>query len=197
MKLPRLEHPDRYAGLYVVDLGGAAGVGYTAEEVAMLAESERYAGMKVYRIHRASPDGTLELTGVPRERLLLETGMFFYFRGLGAARGGFDALRELGQSQPLPCRAQLFLAAGPEGARLPFVVGLAYPAEQDEDVARWLLDHDVSAGEYADGGVGRLEAVRRNTHVLESAQLLAAPSRQARSRDEVLAAVGRPVQRVA
>ena len=38
MKLPKLEHPDRYVSLYVIDFGSICAVGYTAEEVVMLAD---------------------------------------------------------------------------------------------------------------------------------------------------------------
>jgi hypothetical protein len=74
---------------------------------------------------------------------------------------------------------------------------LAYPAEYEEDVARWMLDHGVEAGEYADGGIGRLEQMRALLHVMATAQLHAHPSRRARTREQVLAAAGEPVQRTA
>ena len=62
MKMPELTSADKYAGLYVFDFGEQAAVGYTAEEIAVLLESEKYRTGKVYRIHRALPDGTMELT---------------------------------------------------------------------------------------------------------------------------------------
>ncbi|MBM4025140.1 MAG: hypothetical protein FJ280_06975, partial [Planctomycetes bacterium] len=65
MKLPRLEKPDRYQGLYVFDFGDHTGVGFTAEEAAELLESERYKEGKVYKIQRAFPDGRMELRAVP------------------------------------------------------------------------------------------------------------------------------------
>jgi hypothetical protein len=36
MKLPKLQKPDVYTGLYMVDFGDHSGVGFTAEEVAEL-----------------------------------------------------------------------------------------------------------------------------------------------------------------
>ena len=65
MKLPKLEKPDRYQGLYVFDFGDHAGVGFTAEEVAELLDSERYKEGKAYKIQRAFPDGRMELRAVP------------------------------------------------------------------------------------------------------------------------------------
>jgi hypothetical protein len=41
MELPKLQKPDRYVGLYVFDFGGQVSVGFTAEEVAELLESEK------------------------------------------------------------------------------------------------------------------------------------------------------------
>ena len=73
MKLPELQNPEKYAGLYVFDFGGdQVAVGYTADEVAVLLESEKYQEGKVYRIHRALPDGTFELAGVSRRRFEAE-----------------------------------------------------------------------------------------------------------------------------
>ena len=204
MKLPTLEHPDRYTGLYVVDFGPSTSlragdtcaVGYTAEEVAMLLESEKYAHVKVYRICRARPDGTMELKGVPSERFQLETGLFFYSRDMETAQREYDEIRRLADGK-LPCRAQLLLGALPEDSRLGFVVGLAYPAEHDEDVSRWMLDNEVAAGEYADGGTSRLETIRRDARIIDSTQIQAVKSRQARTRQEVFAGVGEAIQRIA
>ncbi len=217
MRLPRLEQPERYAGLFVVDFGETCSVGYTAEEVAWLIESEAHAAATVYRIHHAEPDGTLALRGVPRDRFSLESGLCFHSRDAETARADFDALKALADAEGLPCRAELTLARhgrpgqdvethgrdaratgdAPDAVRLPFVVALAYPAECEEEIARWMIDHEIDAGEYADGGIGRLQQMRELMTVIDSAQLAARPSRQARTRDEVLAAVGDPIQRTA
>lgn len=197
MQLPNVDNADHYAGLFVVDFGETVSLGYTAREVEMLLESERYADAKVYRIHNAKPDGTMELIGVRNERFRQETGMFFYRNDLDAARADFEQIQRLADQTPLPCRAQLLLGALGEGSRFGYVVGLAFPAEADPDVARWLGDHNVQAGEYADGGVGRLATIRETARVVDSAQLHAAPARRDRSREEVFASVGRAVQRTA
>jgi len=89
MKLPKLDKPDRYKGLYIFDFGDHAAVGFTAEEVAELLESERYGEGKVYKIHRAYPDGRLELKGVPPETFQLESGMIFYATLAETAQGDF------------------------------------------------------------------------------------------------------------
>ncbi len=53
MHLPELDTSEKYVGLYVFDFGDRAGVGFTAEEVAELLESERFRDGKVYKIHKA------------------------------------------------------------------------------------------------------------------------------------------------
>ena len=47
------------------------------------------------------------------------------------------------------------------------------------------------------GGIGRLDVIRGHLNVIESTQLHARPGRQARPREEVLASVGRAIQRTA
>ena len=95
MKLPELQKPEKYVGLYIFDFGDHVGVGFTAEEVAELLESEQYKDGKVYRIHRAYPDGRLELKGVPAQIFELEAGMFFYSIDLETARRDFKELVSL------------------------------------------------------------------------------------------------------
>ena len=77
------------------------------------------------------------------------------------------------------------------------MVGLAYPAECDGEVSAWLLGNGAAFGEYADGGVGRLETIRRSARVVDSAQLHAAGARRARQREDVLASTHLAVQRTA
>ena len=73
MKLPAIDNPDKYVGLYVIDFGTTCSVGYTAGEVAILLESEKLCKAKVYKIYQARPDGTMELHGVTREKFFLES----------------------------------------------------------------------------------------------------------------------------
>jgi hypothetical protein len=197
MILPHLNNTERYAGLYVVDFGDSCAVGYTVEEVRMIIESEAHADAKVYRIVRARPDGTMELRGVPRQRFTAEAGLFFYHRVRADASADYQRLRDQAGRTPLPCKAQLMLGAMPAGSRLPYVVGLAYAAECEDDVAGWMLDNAADAGEVADGGASLLATMRGQLQVLESCQLLANPARASRSREEVLASTSQPVQRVA
>ncbi|MCJ7777838.1 MAG: hypothetical protein MUP16_05945, partial [Sedimentisphaerales bacterium] len=104
MKLPKLQKPDGYVGLYIFDFGDHVGVGFTSEEVAELLESEKYKDGKVYKIHRAYPDGRLELKGVRAESFQLEAGMFFYASDLETAKSDFKRLVDLAVKTAPPCR---------------------------------------------------------------------------------------------
>ena len=90
MILPRVDDPQKLAGLYVYDFGEWTTVGYTAEEIAILLEHEIYRDGKVYKIHRASPDGQFELRGVSPQRFNAESGMFFHRAELDPARQDFE-----------------------------------------------------------------------------------------------------------
>lgn len=193
MKLPKLDKPNRYTGLYIFDFGDHVGVGFTAEEVAELLESERYKEGKVYKIYRAYPDGRLELRAVPAESFQLEAGMLFYSTDAQTARNSFTCLTDLAIRLAPPCRAKVHLA---EYAADKFAVVLIYPAEYDSEVSRWLLEGDYHTAGPAEGGVGAVERYYRDAPVvLDRHQLFAANENISRSGAELLACVGRAVQR--
>jgi hypothetical protein len=193
MKLPKLEKPQRYTGLYVFDFGDHAGVGFTAEEVAELLDSERYREGKVYKIHRAYPDGRLELKGMPAESFQLEAGMLFYSTDPQTAQGDFERLGDLAIRLAPPCRAKVQLA---QYTADKFAVALIYPAEYDTEVSRWLLEADYRTMGQVEGGIGAVERYYRDAPaILDRHQLFGATETISRSGDELLACVGLPVQR--
>jgi len=193
MKLPKLERPDRYVGLYVFDFGDHAGVGFTAQEVAELLESERYKDGKVYKIHQAYPDGRLELKGVPGQTFQLEAGMFFYSQGKGQARDDYKRLVHLAVTSRPPCKAKVHLARYADDS---FVTAVVYPAEYDEEVSLWLLQGGYRTAGAAEGGV---EAVQRYYDrvptVLERHQLYGESQIESRTGEELLAGLRLAVQR--
>jgi hypothetical protein len=193
MKLPKLEKPDRYEGLYVFDFGDHAGVGFTAEEVAELLDSEFYRESKVYRIHRAYPDGRLELKGVPVERFQLEAGMVFYATDEATAKEDFRRLAHLAVRATPPCRAKVYLARYAEDR---YAVALIYPAEHDEQISSWLLDGDYRTSGPAEGGVGAIERYYRDApEILDRHQLVGTSENASRTGEELLRATARAVQR--
>jgi hypothetical protein len=193
MKLPELEKPEKYVGLFIFDFGDHAGVGFTAEEVAELLESEKYKDGKVYKIHKAYPDGKLELKGVRAETFQLETGMFFYSSQLETARRNFRTLVNLAVNSALPCRAKVHLAKYGSDK---FVVAIIYPAEYDDEVSSWLLDGRYKTTGAAEAGI---EAVQRyydhKPQVLERYQLFGKSEITSRTGQELLAGIKLAVQR--
>ena len=193
MKLPKLGKPERYVGLYIFDFGDHVGVGFTAEEVAELLESEKYKHGKVYKIHRAYPDGKLELKGVPSQVFQLEAGMLFYSSELETTERDFKQLVNLAVKNAPPCRAKVHLAKYSDNK---FVVALIYPAEYDDEVSSWLLDGEYKTGEAAVGGI---EAVQRyynyKPEILDRHQLFGKSEQISRSGQELLTSLKLAVQR--
>lgn len=193
MKLPKLQNTGKYVGLYVFDFGDHAGVGFTAEEVAELLESEKYKDGKVYKIHRAYPDGTLELKGVLAEAFQLEAGMFFYSSDMETGRRDFKALVNLAVRMAPPCRAKVHLAGYSDGG---IVVALIYPAEYDAEVSLWLLDGRYKTSGAAEGGVGAVQRYyNRQAEILDRHQLFGKSELMSRTGVELLASVRLAVQR--
>ena len=193
MILPKLEKPEKYVGLYIFDLGDHVGTGFTAQEVAELLESEKYKHCKVYKIHRAWPDGKLELKGVRAEIFQLEAGMFFYSTDLETATRDFKALVDLAVKTAPPCRAKVHFAKYSDGK---YVVALIYPAEYDDEVSSWLLESRYKTTGAAEGGI---EAVQKyydqSPKILERHQLFGKSDIISRTGQELLAAVKIAVQR--
>jgi len=193
MKLPKLQKPERYVGLYIFDFGDHAGVGFTAEEVAELLDSEKFKDGKVYKIHRAYPDGKLELKGVPAQRLQLEAGVFFYSAELETGRDDFRRLVRLAVETAPPCRAKVHLARYDDDK---FAVALIYPAEYDDEVSRWLVDRDYQTAGAVEGGVGAVQRYYDDRpEILDRHQLFGKSAIESRTGEELLAAVGLAVQR--
>jgi hypothetical protein len=137
MKLPDIKEADRYVGLYVVDFGDHSAVGFTAEEVAELLDSEANRDVRIYKIYNATPDGRMELKGVTREAFGLEAGMFFYSRDEQAGQADYARLCDLAQKTLPPARTKVHFASDNKGG---FVTAIIYPAEYDQEFSRWLLD---------------------------------------------------------
>ena len=193
MKLPELKKPQKYVGLYIFDFGEHAGVGFTAQEVAELLESEKYKDGKVYKIHKAYPDGKLELKGVRADIFQLEAGMFFYSSELETAQRDFKELVKLGVETSPPCRAKVHLAKYSDNK---FAVALIYPAEYDDEISSWLLDSKYKTSGSAEAGS---EAVQRyydyKPQILDRHQLFGKSELMSRTGKELLASIKLAVQR--
>jgi hypothetical protein len=193
MKLPYTEKSEKYVGLYVIDFGDHSAVGYTAQEVATLLESERFSDVKVYKIHRAYPDGRMELHGVARERFQMESGMFFHGRDDADARRNFQRIHEWNIQQPPPCRTVVHLA-GTSGKAA--ITALIYPAEYEQEMGEWLGESGITGNGPVDAGISQVNRYyQAGFEILDREQLWPAESQRDRDREELLKAVGESFQR--
>jgi len=180
--------------LYVFDFGDQVAVGYTADEIAVLCESEKYADGKVYRIHRALPDGTIEMEGVPRETFEFEDGIMFYRRQAEETRADFDELCKLADKDLPPCRMKAQLARL-KGAKYPHLAAVIFPAEFTHDVADWLNRIGFEGGDFVEGGPSQVTGYyEAKPVVIERRQWMPARS-DSRTPEEVLATTHLAVQR--
>lgn len=186
MKLPQIKNLDKYVDLYVVDFGDHSGIGFTADEVAELLESEKFKNIKVYKIYNAYPDGKMELKGVPNEIFQLEAGMFFYQFDQTAAESDFKKLISSAIIAAPPARAKVHLVKYSDGK---FVTALIFPAEYNDEISRWLLDIDYKTAGSAEGGI---EAVKRyyadEPEILQRHQLFGQQKFESLTGAELLAA---------
>ena len=193
MNIPQIENSENYIGLYVVDFGEYSSTGFTAQEVAELLESEKFAHCKVYKIHNAYPDGRLELKGVTAETFQLEMGMFFYENNDRTAKNDFKNLVNLAVQNAPPCRAKLHLAKYSDDK---FVTTVIYPAEYNDEISEWLTGADFKTKGPAEGGI---EAVQRyyndNPKIIDRHQLFAKTELQNRTGEELLANLKVALQR--
>ena len=196
MRLPHVANPTRFRGLYVYDFGDWTAVGYTAEEIAILLEDQRWRGGKVYKIHRANPDGQMELRGVSARRFNVESGIFFYRSELEPAERDFQELRVAAEHSPPPCRAFLQLADRELDTPQRYVTALIFPAEYEDEIGHWLTAIAFSGGDVAEGGTSHVtNYYAQEKTLLERQQLWSQPAIPSRSPQEVLASVRQAVQR--
>ena len=195
MKLPKLTNSQRYQGLYIFDFQGQVGIGYTAREIEILLESEKYRDGKVYKIHRAYPDGRLEIKAISASRFQAESGIFFHCPDLAHAKKDYQKLLDSAQAEQFPCRAKVHLSTIPSAQTSQYVIALIYPAEYDDDVADWLLHIGYQPGQSATGGISQVSAYYREHTKLQSNQLWGVLDETAREPADIFAEIGKAVVR--
>jgi len=194
LKLPKLDDPKCYEGLYIFDFGQAVSVGYTAAEIDILLQEDRYRSGKVYRIYRAHDDGRLEIVGVDKDVACRQSGMVFRFDTIRSARQAFDRLRQVARQANPPCDCQVQLARYGD-LHLPYCVAMIYPAQFEDQVGRWMLEIDFRAGQQVQGGAAVIAIYRLTAKVQDSFELTGPVDRISRSKQQVLESVNLPVQR--
>ena len=193
MKLDKIQNSQRYVGLYIVDFDDHNAIGYTADEVAMLLESERYSNIKIYKIYNAQPDGTIELKAMPTELFQIEKGMFFHSSTEDQANKDFKNLQNIAISHTPPTRAIAKLAKVSDQS---YITALIYPAEADDEISAWLLKANYKTQGPIEAGT---EAVTKfynmDTQTLDSQQIFSASSHISRTPDEVYSTIKIAMQR--
>ena len=193
MKLPKIENAEKYTGLYIIDFGDSSSVGFVADEVAELLESEKFKDATVYKIHKAFPDGTMELKGVPAEIFQLEAGMFFYESDLATAQSDYKRLINAAITSSIPSRAKVNLSKYSDDK---FVTAIIYPAEFDDEFSAWLLKIDYKTSSEVCGGT---ESVKRyydqSPEILERHQFFADDSMSAKTGMDLLISTKRAMVR--
>lgn len=193
MQLPTITNAPRYVSLYVIDFGDHSGVGFTAEEVAELLDSEKFKDVKVYKIHNAYPDGRMELRGVRSQLFQIEIGMFFYAHDVETAQREYKELLKLAVEQAPPSRAKLHLAKYSDDK---FVTALIFPAEYNDEYSAWLLDHNYKTSEEAVGGISPVQQYYQDKpEILKRHQILGRQQYENRTGEELLSSTKVAVQR--
>ncbi len=161
---------DSLLGRFIVELPGERRVGLSFDEAALLRETPRGREAIVYRIHRISEDGRMELIGVS-DAALRRSACFAYHRNeVREARLDFDGILEHARITPPPCRIELRLLreAPPQSASL---VALKFPEVCADAVKVWLAAIGRSLGDpsaarpiaLSDFDAERLQAVMKAT----------------------------------
>lgn len=193
MNIPTIENANNYIGLYVVDFGETTSVGFTANEVAELLESEKYADVKIYKIHGAYPDGKMELKGVSSGIFQLEMGMFFYAPTEVTAENEYNNLLALAETTLPPCRAKVELAQINEDL---YTTAIIYPAEYNDEVSSWLIDIDYKTSGAAAGGIEAVTSYNQHiTKKIQSEQLHSADAYKSRTGEELFNSTKQAIQR--
>jgi hypothetical protein len=188
VRIPRLDRPQDFAGLFLYDFGNRVSVGYTAEEIRVLKATPEHADGTAYRIHRVDSAGRFELQGVGNELLDRQTGMTFAYHDEADAQADYDRLRAAAEAAPLRHSAQLCLARLHEGDMRAAVV-LSYPLHASDSLSAWLSQATF------DGGVTAISRATSPLAVVDRCELPREPRFAPRSPDEVLAATQQSVQR--
>lgn len=195
MRLPVVEHPERYVGLYVFDFGTHVSIGYTAGEIELLRQAAAHREGTAYEIYRIDDSGRYELRGACDERLAAQEALCFLHADLTAARSDYDRLTAHAAQRPVPCAAEVILARiaafDPPG-----VAAVTYPAAAAACMSAWLRDVSISPGTQVVGGADAWYTLNGARAEWTASETLAGVlDYRDRCSEEVLASTDRSVQR--
>lgn len=177
LSIEKTERPNHGRGRFIYELGGVKRYDCTAEDIAIWLEDPQQREGTIYRVHRAYPDGRMELKGIPADRWQLESGLFFYRDNPDSARADFSILTHAGEKSP-PCRCFVHLAERASADAVSrYVTALIFPSEFEDDIADWLLKRNFAGGDFVEGGISHVTNYYADAKtILDRAQLWRAGS---------------------
>lgn len=195
MRLPPIADPRQYVGLYVYDFKTHVAIGYTAREVRILRESDRFRDGTAYEVYRVNEQGGFELRGALDERLVRREALCFLRHEASEARGDFDQLRTAAERRPVPANVEMTLTKVYEFDP-PHVTALTYPAASSTAVSGWLTVLGFEGGDRVVGGIDvHATLAGASGLTIDSCRLRALLDYKDRSAEEVLATVENALQR--
>ncbi len=149
---------DLLAGTFIVDLPGQRRTGLAAHEVSLLLETPEGREAVIYRVHRVSEEGRMELVGVAPAAFRRQECIVYLRREVRDARQDMDAIESHAASEPPPCRLELRLARNP-GGPWSSMTAVVFPAVCADAVTHWLGRAGRSLGEENTGGASSLDQI--------------------------------------
>lgn len=147
------------AGRFIVKFQDATQSTLTAEQIIELLDAQAASIREVFRIHRIDSRGRMELIGVSLESFSRRDCLLFSRHHVKDAREDFDAILNLANDTPPPCRIEVQFGhvKQPDPSH---VVVLIFPAPCTESVGQWLSDTGLQLGDQADGSPAALAAYK-------------------------------------
>ena len=195
MRIPHVQHAERFVGLFVFDFGTHVSVGYTAAEIAILKATEAHASGTALEIYRVTEAGGFELRGLTDERLHAREAICFLRAEALHARRDYAALHDAARNRPIACRAELALATV-QSFKPPHATALIYPVAAAPAVSGWLADVGLDGGDTVIAGADVYRSFLADGEVQFPSEVL--PSQldySDRSAEQVMRTVDLPVQR--
>ena len=165
------------ASRFIVKFQDATQSRLTAEQVIELLDEQTASVREVFRIHRIDSRGRMELVGVSLATFRQRDCLLFSRHHVKKAREDFDAILELANESPPPCRIDIQFGhvKQPDPSH---VVVLIFPTPCTESVGQWLSDAGLQPGDQADGSPAALATYESATpQIVKQHTLAAAPAR--------------------
>jgi len=138
-------------GRFILETGGERWTGLTAAETVRFLDENPGENVVIYRIHRVTEEGRMELVCVTPRAFRAEEAILFRRRTADLARRDFTALHDAASAVPPPCPIHMQLAESGDGPR-GYVLVIAFPAPCLETVGHWLQQCRLRPGDEVEAG---------------------------------------------